>query len=267
MNRGWRRIRLALPWVLIGLASSATTLIAMAPAYWFTPAVAQYSDQRVELVDTRGSLWQGDAVLLLAPGHTDPNAPARTGNAPSALPGRLAWHTAFWPLLLGRLHIDIRQDEALAHPVRLSVSWRQTTLSEGRLTLPATWLNGLGSPFNTLDLRGSVALSWGDCLLHDDQVYGHLVLTLDRLASRISRVQPLGSYRLQIDLDGHDALLHLSTLQGALLLDGQGQASAARFSFEGSARAAAGYQDSLAGFLALLGDPRGDGTYSLHAMP
>jgi general secretion pathway protein N len=267
MNRGWRRIRQALPWCLVGLAASAATLIAMAPAYWFTPAVARYSDRRVELVDPHGSLWQGDAILQLAPGRADPNGPPRAGGAPSALPGRLAWHTAFWPLLLGRLRIEIEQDEALAHPVQLAVDWRQATLGEGRLTLPASWLNGLGSPFNTLDLRGSVALSWGDCLAHDGQVYGHLVLTLDRLASRISRVQPLGSYRLQIDLDGQGALLRLSTLQGALLLDGRGQVNAAHFGFEGSARAAPGYQDSLAGFLTLLGDPRGDGSYSLHAMP
>lgn len=259
----WLQIQRALPWFLTGFAASALTLFAMAPAYWFTPMVGFYSGHRIELSDASGSLWHGAATLMLAPGG-DVGAANR---APAALPGRLSWDTAFWPLWLGRLQVVVQQDNALVHPITLRAHLHRAELDAGSLNLPANWLTGLGSPFNTLDLRGVLRLDWSACRVSDGLAYGQLNLTLDQLGSRVSRVSPLGSYRLRVDLEGRTAALQLSTLHGALLLDGQGQASLNTFNFTGSARAAPGFEQGLAGFLDILGDPRGDGSYSLRTMP
>jgi hypothetical protein len=56
-------------------------------------------------------------------------------------------------------------------------------------------------------------------------------------------------------------------LRGPLLLEGQGQASADGFNFNGTARAAPGFGDSLTGLLNILGSPRGNGVYGLRTMP
>lgn len=263
MKTLWRHLWRALPWLLTGLVSSALTLLAMAPAYWLAPWVGRYSAHRIELVDPSGSLWHGAATLMLAPG----GAAAAPDREPAALPGRLVWDTAFWPLWLGRLHLRLQQDSALMHPITLDLDLHQARLDAGSLNLPANWLTGLGSPFNTLALRGILRLDWSECRVLNGMAYGQLNLTLDQLGSRVSRISPLGSYRLHVDLEGRVASLHLSTLTGALLLDGQGRAGPNTFSFDGSARAAPGFEQGLAGFLDILGDPRGDGSYTLRTMP
>lgn len=256
----------ALPWLAVGLAACGVTLLILAPAGWVTPYLAQASGHRVELIDPSGSLWHGEATLMLSAGPDIGTRGADTP-APTLLPGRIVWHTAFWPLWQGRLHTEITQTAAMQDPVELDLDRHQATLTGGSLNVPATLLAGLGSPFNTLDLKGDMRLDWTPCRVFGGQAYGQLNLTLTDLGSRVSRVSPLGSYRLNLALGGRDASLTLATLRGPLLLEGHGRASTGSFNFNGTARAAPGFSDGLAGLLNILGSPRGDGIYSLRTMP
>ena len=258
-----RFARRALPWLLIGLSSSAATLLAMAPAGWVAPYVAQATAGRLVLADASGSLWQGQATLMLAAGAAN----GVDHIAPTVLPGRLTWRTDFWPIWLGHLHCEIAHTSAMPEPVALDLSWRHASLAEGQVDLPAEVLTGLGSPFNTLDLKGDLQLAWTPLRLLNRQAFGQINLSLSDLGSRVSRISPLGSYRLRLELNGSAATLALSTVHGPLLLDGQGHASLDSFDFDGSARAAPGFESGLAGFLNILGTARGDGTYSLRTMP
>lgn len=268
MKRSLARLGRALPWLCAALVGGTVTLLAMAPASWITPYVGQATHHRIELAQANGSLWQGDASLMLSAGR-DPTAREAGLNAPAptVLPGRVAWHTAFWPLWRGRLQLEITQTSAMPHPVELDLDLHRAGLTGGTLNLPATLLAGLGSPFNTLDLKGDMQLDWTDCRVLDQNAYGQLNLTLNDLGSRVSRISPLGSYRLHLELNGGSANLTLATLRGPLLLDGHGSASPANFNFDGTARAAPGFADGLAGFLAILGTPRGNGIYTLRTMP
>jgi len=256
----------ALPWLIVGVLACAVTLLVLAPASWVTPYVAQASDQRVELIGAAGSLWHGEATLMLSAG---PDTGARGPDAPSPtlLPGRIVWHTAFWPLWRGHLHSEIMQTAAMPHPIELDLNLHQATLTGGSLMVPATLLAGLGSPFNTLDLKGDMRLDWTPCRVLGEQAYGQLNLTLTDLSSRVARVSPLGSYRLNIELNGSSSALTLATLRGPLLLEGHGQATPNTFNFDGTARAAPGFADGLTGLLNILGAPRGNGIYSLRTMP
>jgi general secretion pathway protein N len=84
------------------------------------------------------------------------------------------------------------------------------------------------------------------------------VMTLDMLAmaSRLSPVKPLGSYRLRFDWQGRQAGLTLMTLSGAMLLNGSGKLQDGHLQFSGSAEAAAGQEEKLATLLSLLGQRR-----------
>jgi general secretion pathway protein N len=255
MTRLGYRLRLALPWLMVALLAVGVTLVAMLPAGWVTPQFAQRTGGRIVLADPAGSLWHGSATLRLAAGVDS--------GEPTELPGRLEWHTAFWPLLAGRIRMTLSQTEAMPAPVELIATQREATLGSGSLMVPAGLLDGLGAPFNTLALRGDVRLQWTDWRIFGQRAFGHLTVTLSDIVSRVSRVKPLGTFRVVFDAQGEAGTLGLNTLKGPLLLDGQGSLQDHRFVFSGSARAEPAVAENLRPLLDLLGHQSPDGSYAL----
>jgi len=255
MRPGWRRCLAAWPWAVAGGLASAATLAVLAPAAWIAPQFARATNGHVNLVDPAGSLWHGSATLMLAPGADR--------SASTLLPGRVEWRTRFWPLLTGRVRMQMRQTEAMPEPVTLDATWRGAALSAGTMAVPASLLAGLGTPFNTMDLQGDMRVGWSDWRLFGQDAFGQLTVTIDSMSSRMSRVKPLGSYRAVLQAKGSSADLDLTTTQGPLFLDGHGAFGAASASFRGTAHAAPEQQANLAGLLNLLGHPLGDGSVSL----
>lgn len=248
-------LRRALPWLLVGLLSVALTTLVVLPARWLTPQVGRFTGQRVELVDATGTLWQGAASLRLGAGHEAQSA--------TVLPGRLHWRTAFWPLLLGRLHLDAWHDAAMRAPVPVEAGFASLRIGEGAMRLPVSLFTGLGAPFNTLALDGVLHAEWGVWRIVGARAYGQMSLRLDEASTPLSRVRPLGSYRMALQASGEAVDLRLSSASGPLWLDGQGRYAAGRLHFDGQARAEPARAATLAPLLGLLGMRRPDGSVGL----
>ena len=250
-----RRLRVALPWLVIAVLSAAVVMLTLLPAAWITPQFARQTGGHVNLVDPAGSLWHGSATLMLAAGSDM--------SAATLLPGRIEWRTAFWPLFIGRVRMTMRHSEAMPDPITVDATPRSSTVTPGTITVPASLLSGLGAPFNTLDLQGNVQLSWSDWRSFNREAFGQLIVTLNDVSSRISLVKPLGSYRVTFQAQGASSTLDLTTIKGPLMLTGNGTVSAASTSFHGTASAAPEAHDNLAGLLNLLGRPSGPNTVAL----
>ena len=126
--------------------------------------------------------------------------------------------------------------------------------------LPAERLSALGAPLNTLRPAGEVSLRW-DALalnLRDGRlnVNGRMQLLLQGMSSALSPLRPLGSYQMEFNWQGQQAQIALSSLQGPLLLSGQGVLLAGHLQFSGQAQAQAGQEEKLANLLNLLGQNR-----------
>jgi general secretion pathway protein N len=255
MNFWMRRLRAALPWLLVAVLSSGTVLLVLLPAAWITPVFTKASGGHVNLVDPAGSLWHGSATLMLAAGSDT--------SAATLLPGRIEWHTAFWPLFTGRVRMTMLQSEAMPDPITVDATGRGSTVSQGTIAVPASLLSGLGAPFNTLDLQGDVRLAWSDWRSFGKQSFGQLTVTLTDASSRVSLVKPLGSYQVVVQAEGDSSTIDLSTLKGPLTLNGHGVLGGAATSFNGTASAAPEQRDNLAGLLNLLGRPSGPDTVTL----
>ncbi|TDY24799.1 type II secretion system protein N (GspN) [Paraburkholderia sp. BL6665CI2N2] len=255
MNYWMRRLRVALPWLVIAVLSAAAVMLTMLPAAWITPQFAKQTGGHVNLVNPAGSLWHGSATLMLAAGSDM--------SAATLLPGRIEWHTAFWPLFTGRVRMIMRHSEAMPEPITVDATPRTATVTAGAIAVPASLLSGLGAPFNTLDLQGNVQLSWSDWRSFNREAFGQLTVTLTDVSSRVSLVKPLGSYRVLFQAQGESSTLDLTTTKGPLMLTGNGTVSAASTSFHGTASAAPEARDNLAGLLNLLGRPSGPDTVAL----
>ncbi|HZF79239.1 MAG TPA: type II secretion system protein N [Rubrivivax sp.] len=274
----------ALGWGLTGvLGGAVVALAAFAPAAWLARAMANATAERLLLADARGTVWRGSAVVVLTGGAGSRDA--------SALPGRLSWTLG---LDGAALALRARHACCIADELRLRVVPRLARL---RLELlpagsggatpggaspggaartighwPASWLAGLGTPWNTLQPVGTLLFRSPGMQL--EQVQGRWRFTggaefeLAEMASQVSTLAVLGSYRLTIsgaDAAGGEpsgaANIQLSTISGALQLQGSGSllggASGSRLRFTGQASAAAGSEAVLSNLLNIIGRRQG----------
>ena len=88
------------------------------------------------------------------------------------------------------------------------------------------------------------------------QLQGAAQLQLLQLSSSLATLPALGSYQVDV-AGGTNTQVQLSTLSGALQLQGSGGWQNGRFGFAGQAQAAPGYEESLANILNVIGQRRG----------
>lgn len=249
--------RWALGGALVGLVLA---LLLWAPAGWLASGVASATGGRVLLADARGTLWRGNALLVL------------TGGAGSRdavwLPERLAWRLS--PTWLGAA-LTLSQPGAMPGEVTLRwlPGWRetrvqvQTTAPDGTLAIwPAAVLEGLGAPLNTLQPQGQLVLQAHDLALTRGegawQLSGRAVFRVLDASSLLTVVSPLGSYEAALQgTAGAPPALTLRTLKGALQLQGQGQLGPRGLRFTAQASAAAGHEAALANLLNIIGRRQG----------
>jgi len=238
----WEKSRSAASrWAMAGAVLGLLIgLIVFAPASWLASAVSSGTGQRVQLADARGTIWSGSAVAVLTGGPDSRDA--------SSLPGRLEWS-----LGLKGLGFELRLRQACCLNNQVSLLLKPGL---GRFSIelapkpdwagqwPGALLGGLGTPWNTLQLGGSLRLvspkglkvEWvqGRWLID-----GQADIEMIGASSRVSTLEPLGSYRFSVSgSPSAPTQLRLSTLDGALQLTGEGTAGPNGVRFRGEARAA-----------------------------
>jgi general secretion pathway protein N len=229
------------------------TTVLFAPAAWLAVRVQSASGGQVLLKDARGTVWNGSAQLTLTGGAGSSDS--------STLPGRLAWRVQ---PLWGELRAAVFADCCMQTPLTLDVLPRwgglKVRLQDQRSQWPALLLTGLGTPWNTIRAEGQLALSsqgFGLEWIHGRlALQGQLQLDAIDVASRLSTLRPMGSYRFVVD-GGETPRLRLSTTQGALQLSGSGQWTDGRLRFVGEASAAPERLDALANLLNIIGRREG----------
>jgi hypothetical protein len=178
---------------------AVVALVAFAPAAWLAGALASATGQRLLLADARGTVWNGNAVLVLTGGEGSRDA--------SALPGRIEWDIG---LHKQGLEIRLSQSCCLQGPLILLIKpgWGRTEVLLTPSTVgivgqwPSAWLAGLGTPWNTLRLGGTTQLLSSGLTIESAQgrwrLRGGLDIELLHASSRLSTLQTLGSYRLSV---------------------------------------------------------------------
>ena len=238
----------------------ALALVLFAPARWLAQAVGRASGERLQLVNARGTVWTGQADLILTGGEGSRN--------PSALDGGLRWQirpalAAGVPVLQLHVQAPCCTPEALPLTLRPRVGGGELQLGATSSRWPADLLSGLGTPWNTLRLQGQLALQTQGFTVRQDQgrttLHGSVTVDALDMASRLSTLRPLGSYRLQLQTsdDGRTASLQLDTLQGDLMLKGSGQWVGGRLRFNGEAQATPAREAALGNLLNIMGRREG----------
>jgi general secretion pathway protein N len=250
----------AAPWGWAAAGASVGLAVAsmvFAPAQWLAQGVQRLSGDRVQILAPRGTAWRGSGQLVLSAGHGS--------RVPSALPGRVQWQlgTSFEGLTLA-----LSTDCCLPQPWlwTLSPTWSglRVRLADQPAAQPSHWpstlLAGIGTPWNTLQLQGRLALSNQQLELHWQpsgwRLAGRAQLDAHQMSSSLSTLRPMGSYRLALE-GGPEPTLQLTTLEGSLQLKGSGRWSQGGLHFEGEASAAPERAEALANLLNIIGRREG----------
>jgi general secretion pathway protein N len=238
-------------------------LLGFAPARWLAGPIAHATGGKVQVANASGTVWQGKADVLLTGG---PNSQDR-----AALPGGLRWQLGLaWPGFTLALNAPCCTPQGLTLGLQPGWGGWVVTAAAHQSQWPAALLAGLGTPWNTLQLQGQLALQTPGLTLHFGpgglRSEGETTLDVLDAASRLSTVRPMGSYRLRwqgaagAGQPGGTERLSLSTESGALQLQGEGQWVAGRLRFEGTAEASPGREEALANLLNILGRRQGTRT-------
>lgn len=245
-------------WAIAGaLIGVVIAVVLFAPARWLSGVIKQASAGQVQLIEPRGTVWNGSARLLFTGGVGSRDS--------AALPGHVDWR-----LRPGWLALNFQLTAACCTPAplqaRLSPGWGASVLqlADGTSQWPAALLAGLGTPWNTVKAEGNLRLmtrglsmTWNNGRL---VVAGQAELTALAMSSRLSTLKPMGSYKITLT-GGDSPALEVTTLEGSLQLSGSGQWVGARLRFQGLASAAPEHEAALANLLNIIG--RRQGTRSI----
>jgi general secretion pathway protein N len=187
---------------------------------------------------------------------------------------------------LNALEIDIiGPDEASAPAVVVPQSGAKAALAAGSATAdaaamanatplgqwPMGWLEGRGFPWNTIHPGGLLTLTTHNLSFSLQgghwRTLGSAQIEIRQASSRLTTLDTLGSYRILIQPDPSTqiqpgegatrALVWISTIEGALLIDGRGLIGATGMRLRAEAHAAAGSEAALNNLLNLIGRRNG----------
>lgn len=245
-------------WAVAGLVIGLLVgLIVFAPAAWLASSVESATQGRLLLSAARGTIWSGSALPVLTAGPGSRDA--------TTLPNRLNWTLGLRGL---NLELRVQQPCCTNGTVTLLVRPGFGTMHVQLLPpaggwvaqVPSAWLGGLGTPWNTLQLGGSVRLTSPGFTLDSAQgrwrMNGRADIEVLDASSRLSPLDSLGSYRLSLTSDPQSpgtSQLNLSTINGALQLSGTGTWNPAGVHFRGEATAAEADQAALNNLLNIIG--------------
>ncbi len=248
---GWR-------WALLGgLLGLLVACTFYAPARWLAGALSNWSGGYLQLVNPRGTVWNGSASVVLASGASGAEA--------LSLPGPLSWRLRpTWSGVSAALDLPCCAAQPLALQARLLGSGVQLDWRDGQSHWPAAMLSGFGAPWNTLKPEGTLNLStqalslrWNGPQL---AIAGAATLDANDISSSLSTLRPMGSYRIALQGGARPTLL-VTTREGSLQLSGSGFWTGRALRFNGEASAAPGREDALSNLLNIIG--RRDGKRSL----
>lgn len=227
---------------LYGLVALITGLLNL-PAALVGQWIERSTNHRIQMLSSQGTVWKGQLSLSV-------NTPGQA----FAIPDPLQWQVRFMPNG-GWVGVDIAQAQ-LSQPVQLRWANNRVSVSKSSLHAPATWLNALGAPYNTIRPEGVLHFDWENWEAGQGV---DMKLIWQDAQSALSSIRPLGEYAIAITgIPNQTMNVQLSTRKGPLMLEGSGtMAPNQRLVFSGYASAQTSEQEALKGLLSQLGKREG----------
>jgi general secretion pathway protein N len=287
-----RHRRLAIVGAAIGLVVG---IVATLPASLLANAVANATNDQFVLAEAEGTVWSGSAITVLTGGSGSHDASVLPTRLEWTLRPRwngLSLHLTQDCCLAHGMDLSLRRtldawqvnvigpDERDKSPTAAATKVTPGSAGADAAALaaatplgqwPMGWLEGRGFPWNTIRPGGVLTLTTHNLSFAlrggHWSTLGSAQVEIRQASSRLTTLDSLGTYRVLIQPDpstqvrpGDGAsrdLVWISTLDGALLIDGRGLIGATGMRIRAEAHAAAGAEAALNNLLNLIGRRNG----------
>ena len=286
-----RHRKLAIVGAAIGLVVG---IVASLPASLLVNAVASATNDQFLLAEAQGTIWSGSAITVLTGGAGSHDASVLPTRLEWTLRPRwngVSLHLTQDCCLAHGMDLSLRRTLDAWQVNIIGPDERGKPLtSDAKVTpgmsgadaaalatatplgqWPMGWLEGRGFPWNTIHPGGVLTLSTHNLSFalkggHWTSL-GSAQVEIRQASSRLTTLDSLGTYRVLIQPDpstqirpGDGAsreLVWISTIDGALLIDGRGLIGATGVRIRAEAHAAAGSEAALNNLLNLIGRRNG----------
>jgi len=195
-------------YILLGLLFYIILLIVYAPASLLPWLLDKSGVTQISLRNTSGSLWNGSGQLVSL---VSKNKAYRLT--------RVDWNISAGSLLLGRLKAGISfNDDALMGKAMLSIKPSGLLIENLKLGLPASTFAQFYKPAALLSPSGNITINSNMLEISKGSIAGSAKAQWHDAGSRLSSVNPLGNYELNIisSKKGDKANINIKTLSGPL---------------------------------------------------
>ena len=218
-------------------------LINNIPSWVLGNVIQNYSNQRLKLYDTHGTFWNGSGLLVALD--------TKLQNASPLL-------YIDWTIKPGwSKFIDIKFSLGKKNFADVYLNKGGVNLDKLDLSLSLSQVSQLFGPLKDLGISGNIKVS-ADHVVIGKKMLGNFKINLDNISSGISRVNPLGSYTVNLN-PATGAIEVDSTAGSTLMLSGAGSIS----SLSLKARIDEAKKEEMLQFITVMGIPNPDGSYQL----
>ena len=232
---------------LIGLfaVSFMSSLVINMPAWLMGTIIHRYSQNRLDIINERGSFWNGQALLI-----------GEDASGKNAIPLMMV----NWKIKLGISNfININLSSSSQTIANLDLTKNGLQLSKVNLSLSLDQLSPFLGNLNSLNLSGNVHVT-ADKLLAGKKMQGVIVVKLDDVGSGMSPVNPIGSYNVNFDLSSMG--INISSNPNSVIdVSGSGNVK----SLVLNSKVQADKKEKLLQFMTMTGVPQADGSYQMKA--
>lgn len=226
------------------LLAFTVALIVTAPATLLASAVVALSEGRLALANCKGTVWRGEATPLLQLSDG------------TALPlSAIRWKMQFSALLGGDFRVDLSWSGMPEEPpMEILLLGNRVVVKNALILLPARVIGEASHFLKPAQFNGQLKIHSDRLEFSNRQLDGKATVHWSQAGSALSSINPLGDYRIDLESRQNTVQLALTTLAGALQLEGKGDWTAAQgIRFEGYARAGGEQHERLSELLHHIG--------------
>lgn len=244
-------------WVLL-FTAYLIILIVSAPSSLLSVALKYASNDRVELGNLQGTIWQGSANPIL---H-------QRGDGLITL-SSLHWKVEPLAILTGKFRVQLNWEASKqTNPMSIEVSFDQVAIKYAYIPIPALLLDEASDFLKPAALGGRIIVTSDLLVISKQGVIGTAIADWLNASSLLSSISPLGDYHFIFANTPAGTDINLSTISGPLLLAGSGHYSISTgLDFNGTAQAAIGKESELKELLSHLGPQERPGVNTFSLVP
>ncbi|MCC2645328.1 MAG: hypothetical protein K0R49_125 [Burkholderiales bacterium] len=223
------------------------TLIVNTPAWVLNIPLTKYTQGKLRLYNLTGSFWNGSGLLVALNKKSQ-----QTDGSPLI--------SLKWQVSLGvSKYINVKLNLGTRDIANIYLNNKGLNVDNLDLSLSVIQVSQLSDVITDLKLSGNLQINTKHLLIAKTQKTGIIYINAHDISSGVSPVNPLGSYKVALDIGTN--LINVNTISDDTILSLNGNGSTSALTLKAAIDPSK--TEQMKTFITLMGVPNADGTFNL----